>query len=197
MTFTLTNTATPTTHLGDNGTLLSGALDRSILAWEYSHVDNNHSILYECRGHTGGVESISLNATGDRFASGSADASIKIWTTIIPTVSDHIEDVTETRKKRKTVKEDRILKVRDSTHSGVKPVFGCPGFEQFSNFFDITFTRHLSLLSTHTLDPFRLSPLAPHQQIPFTVVDGTTLFASGTLRTASTSQPRCELHTAG
>lgn len=104
---------TASTNLGDNGTLLSGALDRSILAWEYSHADNSHSVLYECRGHTGGVESISLNATGDKFASGSADATIKIWTTIIPTVSDHIEDVTETRKKRKTVKEDRILKVSD------------------------------------------------------------------------------------
>lgn len=115
---------TASTTLGDNGTLLSGALDRSILAWEYNHSDNSHSILYECRGHTGGVESISLNSTGDKFASGSTDATIKIWTTIIPTVSDHIEDVTETRKKRKTVKEDRILKVRDPCYSGIELVFG-------------------------------------------------------------------------
>ena len=97
--------------LGDSGSLLSGALDRSILAWEYSQSDNSYSVLYECRGHTGGVESIAVNAAGDRFASGSADATIKIWTTVVPTVSDHIEEVTETRKKRKTVKEDRILKV--------------------------------------------------------------------------------------
>lgn len=81
------------------------------MAWEYSQSDNSHSVLYECRGHTGGIESIALNATEDKFASGSADASIKIWSTTIPTVSDHIEEVTETRKKRKTVKEDRILKV--------------------------------------------------------------------------------------
>ncbi|KAI7823887.1 WD40-repeat-containing domain protein [Gamsiella multidivaricata] len=95
---------------GDNGTLLSGALDRSILAWEYNHSDNSHSVLYECRGHTAGIESITLNVNGDRFATGSADSMIKIWTTTIPTVSDHIEEVTETRKKRRTAKEDRILK---------------------------------------------------------------------------------------
>jgi ribosome biogenesis protein YTM1 len=97
--------------LGDSGSLLSGALDRSILAWEYNQSDSSYSVLYECRGHTGGVESIAVNAAGDRFASGSADATIKLWTTIVPNVSDHIEEVTETRKKRKTVKEDRILKV--------------------------------------------------------------------------------------
>lgn len=89
-------------------------MDRSILAWEYNLSDNSHNILYECRGHTGAVESLALNATGNQFASGSADATIKIWTTVIPTVSDHIEEVTETRKKRKTVKEDRILKVKPS-----------------------------------------------------------------------------------
>lgn len=87
------------------------------MAWEYNLSDNSHSVLYECRGHTGGVESIALNAAGDQFASGSADATIKIWTTIIPTVSDHIEEVTETRKKRKTVKEDRILKAPIATLS--------------------------------------------------------------------------------
>ncbi|KAF9958950.1 WD repeat-containing protein 12 [Modicella reniformis] len=99
------------TSNGDSGTLLSGALDRTILAWEYNYVDNNHSILYECKGHTAGIESIALNLTGDRFASGSADSMIKIWTTTIPTVSDHIEEnFKETRKQRRTAKEDRILK---------------------------------------------------------------------------------------
>jgi ribosome biogenesis protein YTM1 len=98
-------------NIGDSGTLLSGALDRSILAWEYNHANNSHSILYECRGHTGAVESITLNANGDRFASGSADSMIKIWTTTAPTASDHIEDAKETRKKRKTAKDERILKV--------------------------------------------------------------------------------------
>lgn len=97
--------------VGDNGTLLSGALDRSILAWGYNQADSSHSILYECKGHTAGVESITLNVNGDRFASGSADSMIKIWSTTIPTTSDHIEDVKETRKKRRTAKDDRILKV--------------------------------------------------------------------------------------
>ncbi|KAF9403082.1 WD repeat-containing protein 12 [Podila epigama] len=109
------------TSSGDNGRLLSGSLDRSILAWEYDLSDNSHNILYECRGHTGGIESIALDGTGEKFASASADASIKVWTTIVPTVSDHIEEVMETRKKRKTVKEDRILKapiVTLSAHTG-------------------------------------------------------------------------------
>ncbi|KAF9582159.1 WD repeat-containing protein 12 [Lunasporangiospora selenospora] len=101
---------------GDKGTFLSGALDRSILAWEYNTNDGSHSILYECYGHTGGVHSISLNNEGDRFASGSADASIKIWTTTVPSVSDHIDEV-ETRKKRKTSKANRIAKTPIATLS--------------------------------------------------------------------------------
>ncbi|KAG0309083.1 WD repeat-containing protein 12 [Dissophora globulifera] len=106
---------------GDNGTLLSGALDRSVLAWEYNHSDNSYSVLYECRGHTAGIESIALNATGDQFATGSADSMIKIWTTTVPKTSDHIEEVTETRKRRKTAKDDRILKapiLTLSAHTG-------------------------------------------------------------------------------
>jgi ribosome biogenesis protein YTM1 len=74
-------------------------------------MDNSHSILYECRGHTDGVECIALNADGDRFASGSADSMIKIWTTTVPKTSDHIEEVKDSRKKRRGAKEERILKV--------------------------------------------------------------------------------------
>ncbi|KAG0268661.1 WD repeat-containing protein 12 [Actinomortierella ambigua] len=106
----------------ETGTFLSGAMDQSILAWEYSLLDNQHSLLYECKGHTGAVESISLNATGDRFASGSTDATIKVWSTKVPKVSDPMEDAGKSRKRAKTsAKDDRVYKaplVTLTAHTG-------------------------------------------------------------------------------
>ncbi|CAG8440041.1 13062_t:CDS:10 [Ambispora leptoticha] len=108
---------------------LTASQDRTIRAWHSSISDKQYDVLYECRGHKGSVESISINAQEALFSSGSWDSSIRIWTTTAtPNDEDgsdyeFIENAEKRRKIRKKKATSIIVKKPISILTGhVGPV---------------------------------------------------------------------------
>ncbi|KAI9353458.1 WD40-repeat-containing domain protein [Obelidium mucronatum] len=61
--------------------LISGGEDQSIFAWDYDSRSNKTKVAYECVGHKGSVDGLSVNSSRTHFASASFDGSVKVWTT--------------------------------------------------------------------------------------------------------------------
>ncbi|RHZ75295.1 hypothetical protein Glove_216g77 [Diversispora epigaea] len=106
----------------ENVTFLSASQDQTIRAWEASLIDDKYLTLYECKGHKGNVESISLHPSHTKFASASWDSSILFWTTAIPEESE--QEILEISSKRRKL-NDRETKVKTpiaKMHGHVGPV---------------------------------------------------------------------------
>ncbi|KAG9290333.1 hypothetical protein G9A89_007064 [Geosiphon pyriformis] len=84
---------------------LSASQDRTIRAWHTSLSNDSSGVLYECHGHKGGVESITINATGTEFASASCDSLILLWTTAPLDESESDHEVIKSMKKRRKVQK--------------------------------------------------------------------------------------------
>ncbi|KAJ3281954.1 WD repeat-containing protein 12 [Blyttiomyces sp. JEL0837] len=72
-------------------TLLSGGNDEVVYAWEVQE-NGKHRALYECRGHAGSIDSISVNMDKTLFATASWDATIKIWNAALEEDEDETQD---------------------------------------------------------------------------------------------------------
>ncbi|KAG0177765.1 WD repeat-containing protein 12 [Apophysomyces sp. BC1021] len=102
-----------------NATIFSGALDNTLLAWEYSLETGSHRCLYECKGHKGAVESVAVDSTGNKVASASADGTVRVWSTEEPVEDEHTEEDALPRKRKKTEKTDgRKIKSRATLLEG-------------------------------------------------------------------------------
>ncbi|KAI8366347.1 WD40-repeat-containing domain protein [Choanephora cucurbitarum] len=96
--------------------IFSGSLDQSVLGWSVDLNDQTYRVMYECKGHKGAVESISVDQSNRYLATASADSFVKIWTTETP---EEDEPSHETNKKRKKITTDgRKLKTQAVTLEG-------------------------------------------------------------------------------
>ncbi|KAI9490380.1 WD40-repeat-containing domain protein [Zychaea mexicana] len=99
--------------------ILSGSLDHTLMAWAYNADNGTQRDLYECKGHKAPIESISVNADKELMASGSADSTIKIWSTAEPEEDEEETAAAGKSKRRKTEKKsDRKTKASMCTLEG-------------------------------------------------------------------------------
>ncbi|KAG2181779.1 hypothetical protein INT44_008594 [Umbelopsis vinacea] len=81
----------------------STSLDQTVMAWEYSLVDSSYRVLYQCKGHKGSVEAVAVDQSKKKFATASADATVKVWGVKDPSEEQSIEILdTKNKKRRKT-----------------------------------------------------------------------------------------------
>ncbi|KAI9482941.1 MAG: WD40-repeat-containing domain protein [Benjaminiella poitrasii] len=104
----------------DRVNVYSGGLDHAVLAWSCSLQDlSSHSVLYECKGHKGPIESIAVDKQSRYLASASADSFVKVWTTEEPTEDEPLERTLVNKKRKKIEKADgRKIKTSAVTLEG-------------------------------------------------------------------------------
>ncbi|CAG8496612.1 12996_t:CDS:2 [Acaulospora colombiana] len=104
-----------------NAVCLSASQDRTVRAWQVSLIDRGYKVLYECKGHTGSIESVSVHPSCTEFASASWDSSILLWSTDKSKEND--QDFFEiSSKKRKLNVDIKIKKPIATMHGHVGPV---------------------------------------------------------------------------
>jgi len=81
----------------DRLTCVSGAQDESLILWSVNSATRKVKCLNVCKGHTNEVTAVAAQPTGDMFASGSVDQSIRLW----GTEPDTAEPGKKTSKRRK------------------------------------------------------------------------------------------------
>lgn len=59
----------------------SGSHDQSAMLWVWNISGNSVERVVTCRGHDKGVECLSVSADAARFATGSWDNNVCLWTT--------------------------------------------------------------------------------------------------------------------
>ncbi|OMH81283.1 Translational activator GCN1, partial [Zancudomyces culisetae] len=108
--------------------LLSGGLDCTVIGWRSSDkVTEGFEPVYQAIGHTGSIESISIDSESTNFITGSTDSTIKLWTLSIPEKS-----------------EEDLDSVSKATYSGHQGAVNCVSFNTlrqtqfFSGGFDHT-----------------------------------------------------------
>ncbi|KAI8991790.1 WD40-repeat-containing domain protein [Mycotypha africana] len=88
-------------------TLFSGSLDHSVLGWAFDETSGASRLMFECKGHKGPVESLSIDASGQQLASASADGFVKVWSTEEPS-EDEPDTLLENDQKRKKKRVEKI-----------------------------------------------------------------------------------------
>ncbi|CAG8502747.1 18261_t:CDS:10 [Acaulospora morrowiae] len=106
----------------DSIVCLSSSQDRTIRAWQASLVDKNYKTLYECKGHTGSVESVSVHPSCTEFASASWDSSILLWSMDMPEEIEYDILAIPSKKRRLNNSEIKIKKPITTMHGHVGPV---------------------------------------------------------------------------
>ncbi|KAI8079998.1 WD40-repeat-containing domain protein [Halteromyces radiatus] len=103
-------------------TLFSAGLDHIALAWQINE-DGDEEVLYECRGHQAAIESLAVHPQKSYFATASADATIRVWSTEKPMEDEVVSQETPAKKKKRTETKNRLTKAQSVTLSGhVGPV---------------------------------------------------------------------------
>ncbi|KAI8339292.1 WD40-repeat-containing domain protein [Blakeslea trispora] len=102
---------------GSSASVFSGSLDHSVLGWSVDLQDNTHRVMYECKGHKGPVESISVDKNSQYVATASADSFVKVWTTEEPEEDEPSND-TVNKKRKKTTTDGRKIKTKAVTLEG-------------------------------------------------------------------------------
>ncbi|KAI8575857.1 hypothetical protein K450DRAFT_259882 [Umbelopsis ramanniana AG] len=90
----------------------STSLDQTVIAWEYSLVDSSYRVLYQCKGHKGSVEAVAVDQTKKKFATASADATVKVWGVKDPSEEQSIEFLDIKNKKRRKTDSTESHKVK-------------------------------------------------------------------------------------
>ncbi|KAJ3088374.1 WD repeat-containing protein 12 [Physocladia obscura] len=91
--------------------LISGGEDQTVFAWEYDSSKKTTRVAFECIGHKGSVDGLSVNETKTHFASASFDSIVKIWTssTNDDTVHSQQHEQSELASKRKRLADSEVL----------------------------------------------------------------------------------------
>lgn len=92
------------------GTFVSGSHDQSAMLWSWDISRNSVECIVTCRGHEKGVECLSVSADALRFATGSWDTNVCLWSTsfddegIIPAKKKFKPDTGKAREPISTLK---------------------------------------------------------------------------------------------
>lgn len=76
----------------DSFTCLTSGLDKNVIGWGYDTESKETRKLFQCVGHEGTVESLSVSGTGTYFATACSDASVRVFTTDAADIDDEDED---------------------------------------------------------------------------------------------------------
>jgi len=104
---------------------ISASQDQTAIVWKYNPEDGSSHAIHVCKGHTRSVDSLAVNPSGDKFASGSWDKMIKIWEAGVDTTAGNEDEADPKRICKKD--KDNLKQVRTplQTYSGHKePVSG-------------------------------------------------------------------------
>lgn len=61
------------------GVFVSASQDQTVMIWEWNIGSNAVECIQICKGHERGIDCVSVDPTGQKFASGSWDTMLKIW----------------------------------------------------------------------------------------------------------------------
>ncbi|CAO3657977.1 unnamed protein product [Umbelopsis ramanniana] len=86
---------------GNEAVVYSASLDQTVMAWEYSLVDSSYRVLYQCKGHKGSVEAVAVDQSKKKFATASADSTVKVWDVKDPSEEESIAVLDPKNKKRR------------------------------------------------------------------------------------------------
>lgn len=74
---------------GDQATFVSGSHDQTAILWVWNVSRNSVDCMITYRGHDKGIECLSVSADGNRFASGSWDNNICLWSASLAEEESH------------------------------------------------------------------------------------------------------------
>jgi len=77
----------------ETGRFVSTSQDQTAMLWQWSVASNSVECVSVCKGHERGVDSVSVSPDGQRFATGSWDTMLKVW-------SAEVDDAAEGTSKR-------------------------------------------------------------------------------------------------
>uniref|UniRef100_A0A1A9UMI4 Ribosome biogenesis protein WDR12 homolog n=1 Tax=Glossina austeni TaxID=7395 RepID=A0A1A9UMI4_GLOAU len=95
---------------GDKGKFISCSQDQTAMLWDWSIENNSVECISVCKGHERGIDCVGVSPNRKRFATGSWDTLLKIWST------DSGETTASTSKRSKT--EDGSVKTPQITLQG-------------------------------------------------------------------------------
>lgn len=61
------------------GIFVSCSQDQTAMLWEWNIESNSVDCVYTCKGHERGIDCVDINPDGTKFATGSWDTMLKIW----------------------------------------------------------------------------------------------------------------------
>lgn len=66
-------------HCLMNFNIYSGSHDQTAMIWEWDMNSNSVECVVSCKGHDKSIDCIDVTSDGVRFATGSWDTNIKVW----------------------------------------------------------------------------------------------------------------------
>ncbi|XP_055386514.1 ribosome biogenesis protein WDR12 homolog [Condylostylus longicornis] len=80
----------------ETGIFVSCSQDQNAMLWEWNIAQNSVDCVYTCKGHERGIDCVDVNADKTKFATGSWDTMLKIWSADISDVDDRKRSKSET-----------------------------------------------------------------------------------------------------
>ncbi|ORX43340.1 WD40 repeat-like protein [Hesseltinella vesiculosa] len=87
-------------------TIFSAGMDRKAMVWQITGDEPN--LLYECNGHSDGIQCLTVSKSLSHFATASNDSTIRIWSNSAPTEDEASANVAHTKKKKRVENAGQI-----------------------------------------------------------------------------------------
>lgn len=96
----------------NTGKFISCSHDQTALLWNWSIDENSAECVCVCKGHERGIDSVAVCPEKQRFATGSWDTMLKVWS-----IDEDKDNVLESYQKKRSKTEGPTVKVRKNVHS--------------------------------------------------------------------------------
>ncbi|KAJ1915973.1 ribosome biogenesis protein ytm1 [Mycoemilia scoparia] len=111
------STVATSTSQDGSAVIYSGSQDQSAISWEFR--DDKFVPVYKALGHTGSIDSISVNSQNTHFITASSDSTLKIWSSSVPSTSEvEVDSVPKSKKAKHASQVELITKAALSTCTG-------------------------------------------------------------------------------
>uniref|UniRef100_A0A2A4IU73 NLE domain-containing protein n=1 Tax=Heliothis virescens TaxID=7102 RepID=A0A2A4IU73_HELVI len=116
---------------GNQAVFASGSHDQSAMLWVWNVANNSVDCVVTCRGHDKGLECLAVSADANRFATGSWDNNICLWST---SLSDEDNVPAKKRSKPEHTGKSRDCTVQSARRSrSYRPCATTTGWVMTSN----------------------------------------------------------------